>query len=100
MLEAKPLPRNDETEALRAENEELRRRLRDHEGPHSHHGQRRSRVSAGVLWLLALLVVAGLAVAFFTGYLPQARRQLMLVTGTIDQSKVLPIVNVAKVQIS
>lgn len=102
MLEAKPVLSPEGTEAeLRAENAELRKKLRDQDRIlHPHPDHRRSRPSARVLWLLALLCVAALAVAFFTGYLPQARRQAMLISGANDQSKALPIVNVAKVQVS
>ncbi len=107
MLEAKPVLRNESTEAeLRAENEELRKRLRHQERlldahhADAHHGHARPRPSAVTLWFLALVCVTALSVAFFTGYLPQAKRQSMLVAGANGQGKILPIVNVAKVQIS
>jgi len=102
MLEATPRMRNDATEAeLRAENEELRQRLRDHEALlGAHHGRHRARPSAGVLWLLALLTAAAVTAAFFFGYLPQAKRQSMLVSATSDQGRVVPIVNVAIVKVS
>jgi len=102
MPKTKPLYRDEDTEAgLRAENEELRRKLREHEAlAHPQHGHRRARPSAAVLWLLALVAVAGLCAAFFLGYLPHVRRESMLVAATSDQSKLVPMVNVAAVKIS
>src|SRR5690242_11752493 len=84
----------EDTEArLRAEIEELKRRLEQHERkaaapPHP------SRTS---LWLLALLALALTAGAFFAGYLPRRRRESVLASEASAFERALPKVNVVPV---
>jgi RND family efflux transporter MFP subunit len=86
-------------ERLRAEIEELKRRLSERHGGHGHghgHGQRK-RPSGLTLTLLAILIVAVFGAAFFKGYLPNAQRQTALAKAALDESTDLPGVNVAEV---
>jgi RND family efflux transporter MFP subunit len=100
MSEIKPGGRSGLTEnsedALRAEIEELRRQLAQKPAEsHAHsHAHRAKRPSAGLLWSLALVGVAGLVAAFFLGYLPQSSRETALAKESKDESAALPPVNV------
>src|SRR5665213_1447082 len=82
-------------EQLRAEIEELRRRLDEHGGPRR---KGHKRPSAATLWTLGILAAAIIVVAFFAGYLPQSSRQAALVSEARNESAALPIVNVTPVE--
>lgn len=96
MPELSPSAVSEKNEArMRAEIEDLRRRLDESQHGHSHH--RRKRPSGLTLSILGLLVVAGLVGAFFAGYMPQVERQTALAKEVKDEGSALPIVNVATV---
>ncbi|HWE50617.1 MAG TPA: efflux RND transporter periplasmic adaptor subunit [Bryobacteraceae bacterium] len=80
---------------LRAEINELRRKL-EQQHPQAAHGSKRP--SAGVLWGLAFAAVAIVLVAFFAGYLPQSERQTALAKEAKDDSAALPLVNIVPVE--
>ena len=88
-------PVHDREALLRAEIEDLKRKLEQHQrGTHG----KRSRPSATTLWVLAIVVVAILAGAFFAGYLPETSRQTALAKEVKDESVALTPVNVALVE--
>ena len=89
---------NETEERLRAEIEELKRRLERH-GGHGHghgHGHRR-RPSGLTLTVLGILIVAVLAGAFFAGYRPGVARQAALAKQAAAEGSELPAVNVTAV---
>jgi RND family efflux transporter MFP subunit len=83
-------------EELRAEIEQLKRRLQDHKPAHGatnvleHPPRPRNRTILGLLVLIAALFV----VAFFAGYVPRHRTQLQLVTEAHAEEEALPEVSV------
>ncbi|MDE3195974.1 MAG: efflux RND transporter periplasmic adaptor subunit [Acidobacteriota bacterium] len=89
-----------DTEALlRAEIEDLKRRLAAHQHPaHEHHGHGhghgRRKPSAGALLLIAFLLAAAIMAAFLGGYIPHVRRQSELVAEAKSESETAPLVNV------
>ena len=95
----------NETESeLRAEIEQLRRRLEAREkllSEPSHaaaaHVHAAGRPSARRLWLIAFLVLAIMIGAFFTGYLPWSKRQTMLVAEARNDAVEAPEVNFERV---
>ena len=80
---------------LRAEIEDLRRRL---EKQHPHNPHQKKKPSAGVLWSLAAVAVVAVVAAFFGGYLPESHRQTALAKEAKEDSAALPVVNVVPVQ--
>ena len=96
----------NETESqLRAEIEQLRRRLDAQEkllSEPSHaaaaHAHAAARPSAKRLWLIAFLVMAIMIGAFFTGYLPWSKRQTMLVAEARDDAVEAPEVNLRRLR--
>jgi RND family efflux transporter MFP subunit len=88
----------DSTEdQLRAEIDDLRRKLseREHQQAHLHHAGPK-KPSSGLLVFLAFLVVAVVVGAFFLGYLPHIQRQTSLVKDAKAENEEDLIVNVAK----
>jgi RND family efflux transporter MFP subunit len=90
--------RTDSTEEqLRAEIDELRRKLAEKE---RHHGPGRhaspGKPSAGLLLFLGLLIVAVVVGAFFAGYLPHKERQATLITEAKAEDEEAVLVNVSK----
>ncbi len=83
---------------LRAEIEDLRRRLATQEHDHPSHGHHRNRPASGTLIMLALLILVVVAAAFFTGYLPHLKRQTDLVANATSDSGEVPLVNVTAVE--
>jgi RND family efflux transporter MFP subunit len=83
-------------EKLRAEIDELKRRLQEQHHSGSTHGHRR-RPSAATLWVLALLAVGVMVAAFVIGYLPSTIRQTALAKEAQDNSAAPTLVNVAPV---
>src|SRR5947209_179171 len=86
---------------LRAEIEDLRKRLseRDRQVPHEgtgHKHQGPGKPSAGVLLFLAFLVAVIVGAAFLTGYLPHAERQSALVKAAKEEGTQDLVVTVAK----
>lgn len=85
----------DKEAQLRAEIEELKRKLEEHQrGAHG----KRNRPSATALWMLAIAAVLILAGAFFAGYLPETSRQTALAKEAREGSVALAPVNVALVE--
>jgi len=89
-------------ERLRRENEELRRKLREHEA--LAHGAAAAapavkpvRPTRASLWLISLGVIAVIAVAFWAGYVPRAKLETTIQTEARDQEGALPLVNVIPV---
>lgn len=85
-------------EELRAEIEQLKRRLQDHKPAHAggthvleHPPRPRNRTILGLLVLVAAIFV----VAFFAGYVPRHRTALQLVTEAHAEEESLPEVSVA-----
>jgi RND family efflux transporter MFP subunit len=83
---------------LRAEIEELKRKLREqrHAGAHGGHAPR-SRPSSAKLWILAIVAALVLGGAFVVGYLPESSRQTALAKEAQEESQALPPVNVTAV---
>jgi RND family efflux transporter MFP subunit len=86
---------------LRAEIEDLKRKLREQRGGHGPaghggHGQRK-RPSAATLWILAIVVALALGGAFMVGYLPESSRQTALAKEAKEDAQALPPVNVTAV---
>jgi RND family efflux transporter MFP subunit len=83
-------------EELRAEIEQLKRRLQDHKPAHGatnvleHPPRPRNRTILGLLVLIAAIFV----VAFFAGYVPRHRTELQLVTEAHAEEESLPDVSV------
>jgi RND family efflux transporter MFP subunit len=88
----------DSTEdQLRAEIDDLRRKLADRERPHAHdHHAGPKKASSAVLILLGLLVLVVVTGAFFAGYLPHIQRQTALVKEAKEDDAQDILVNVAK----
>jgi len=83
-------------EKLRAEIEELRRRLEQTGGGHGTHGARK-RISGKTIIVLGLLVVIGFTAAFFAGFLPLSGRETALAKEADEEKVALPRVNVVPV---
>jgi RND family efflux transporter MFP subunit len=99
MPDAPSTPVNDANEAqLRAEIEELKRRLATQERDRPGHGHHRKRPAPSTLFMLALLIIVVVAAAFFTGYLPHLKRQTELVADAKTDSAEVPVVNVTAVE--
>ena len=77
---------------LRAEIEELRKRLAAQERGHAH-GHPRKRPAAGTLLFLAMSIVLLIVAAFFAGWLPHRDRQRSLVAEARSDSEAVPVVN-------
>src|SRR5229473_2632685 len=93
MLEQEKLAVMDDTEArLRAEIEDLKRRLQQQEQPAP------AGPSRGALWTIALLAAALIVIAFFTGYIPHQRREAVLANEAMVTEKAAPVVNVVAVE--
>ncbi len=93
-------PVKDNEAQLRAEIEDLKRKLDEHQrGAHASraHGKP-GRPSAATLWVLAVVVVLILCGAFFAGYLPETSRQTALAKEAKEESQALIPVNVALVE--
>jgi len=88
----------DNTEAqLRAENEELKRRLAALQSGHEHHhghAHTRKRPAKGVLIAIGLLLIAITVAGFFAGYVPHQKLQNELVADAKSQDAAAPRVNV------
>jgi biotin carboxyl carrier protein len=87
---------NENTEErLRAEIEELKRRLQDHHpaGSSRHH----RRPSGTTLWVLGVLAVMAIAGGFVVGYLPSSIRQTALAKEAQENTVADTLVNVALV---
>jgi len=82
-------------ERLRAEIDELRRKLAERERRHPHHSGPR-KPSTGVLLFLAFLMTAVVAGAFFAGYLPHKQRQTTLIKESQAEDELDVLVNVSK----
>jgi RND family efflux transporter MFP subunit len=98
--ESKSPAKNDSVEqALRAEIEDLKRRL-EHNHPGQAHGghSTRKRVSGKTIVVLGLLIVIGFTAAFFAGFLPLTGREKDLVKEAKDETVALPRVNVLPVK--
>lgn len=92
-------PATDKEAQLRAEIEDLKRKLEDHQRaakPAHAHGVK--RVSPAALWIMAIVVVLIVLGAFFAGYLPQTNRQTALAKEARDESAELLPVNVSLVE--
>lgn len=90
------MPVNQSTEdQLRAEIEELKRKLRQQ--GRGARGQSR-RPSAAALWALAIAVAILIAGAFFAGYLPRLSRQTALAKEAGEAAAALPPVNVSEIE--
>jgi RND family efflux transporter MFP subunit len=88
-------------EQLRAEIEELKRKLDARDQGHGHsHSHKPGKPSGTTLWTLAILAAVALIGLFFAGYLPQSNKQTALAKEAKDDSAALPIVNVTPVQVS
>ena len=84
---------------LRAEIEELKRRLHEQEQLVSASGVRQQHYpSKTTLWIIAVLAALAIVGAFFFGYIPHVRRQAMLVTEAKADSEALPTVNVVSAE--
>src|SRR5882724_4384682 len=81
---------------LRAEIEELKRQLDQHVQRSSQAEHHAVRPSGRTIWILLLLFVAILVVAFFAGYLPRHRRELQLAAESNTHNEALPQVTVMK----
>jgi RND family efflux transporter MFP subunit len=89
------------TEArLRRENEELKRQLLEHQRvAHSpRHAARLWHPSALTLWVIALAVTAAIVVAFFAGYIPLRKRDVVIRTLAREEEQALPRVEVIQVE--
>ena len=92
----------DDTEArLRAEIEELKRKVAEQQGL-LQHASPESRPPAApsrrTLWWMALFLVALIATGFATGYIPHRRREAVLVAEADAESRALPTVTVVGVE--
>jgi RND family efflux transporter MFP subunit len=86
---------NTESE-LRAEIERLKGKLKAHEEK-PHEEKPPARASKLTLAVLGLLVIVLVVAAFFAGYIPQSKRQAMLVAEANTEEETAPTVNVMKV---
>jgi len=86
-------------ERLRKENEDLKRQLLEHQrvAHASPHAARLWHPSALTIWLIALAVTAAAVAAFFTGYLPLQKRNVVIQNQARDQEHALPRVDVIEV---
>lgn len=94
MPETRHASLSETEERLRAEIEELKKRLGER---HAAHGHGPRRPSGLTLALLGLLIAAVFAVAFFAGYLPMTQRQTALAKAVNDEVTARPTVNVSTV---
>ncbi len=88
-------------DSLRAEIEQLRRKVADqerqlHQGG-GHGAARPRKASTGIVFFLALVAVGIFVALFFVGYLPQSKRQADLVKAAVDEGKTDLTVTVARV---
>ena len=98
MIDSKPSTTSDGVEqALRAEIEDLKRRLEATHSGSAHGAHARKRVSTTTLVVLGLLVVAAFTGAFFAGFLPLTGRQTTLAKEVKEESVAVPRVNVVPV---
>ena len=94
MLEQEKLAVMDNTEAqLRAEIEDLKRRLQQQEQQHAPTGP-----SKASLWTIALLGAVLVVIAFLAGYIPHQRREAVLANEAMITEKAAPTVNVVTVE--
>jgi RND family efflux transporter MFP subunit len=101
MPETRTVLKETETESeLRAEIEQLRRRLETQErqlSEPSHaaaaHVHAAPRPASRTLWLIAVSALVVMAAAFFAGYLPWSKRQSMLVAEAKNEAVEAPLVN-------
>lgn len=92
------MPVSDSTESqLRAEIEDLKRRLASTQPAHPH-GHSHKRPAAGTLILIGLALVLIVVAAFFGGFLPNRKRQTELVAEAKTQNETAPLVNVTVVE--
>jgi RND family efflux transporter MFP subunit len=87
-------------EALRRENEELRRQLQQLRGASHTPSELPAKVwrpSPTTIWALALFVLVLLIVAFVAGYLPQHRRTVLIADEARDRTNAVPRVVVVTV---
>jgi RND family efflux transporter MFP subunit len=94
MLEQEKLAVMDDTEArLRAEIEDLKRRLDQQEKKPAD-----ARPSKSSLWAIAVIAAILIVVAFFTGYIPHQRREAVLASEATTAERTDPKVNVVGVE--
>src|SRR4051794_8237786 len=83
-----------EEERLRRENEELRRRLQELEGPPQEKLWRPSGVTIGAIFLAVIVVIVA---AFLAGYIPLQKRKTLIESEAREQQTALPRVDVIEV---
>lgn len=84
---------DDVESRLRAEIDELKRRLEAQKSVAGH----AARPRRATLWLLAALAAMGIVAAFFLGYAPRAKRESTLAAEESQAEKALAVVNVVPV---
>jgi RND family efflux transporter MFP subunit len=87
-------------ERLRREVEDLKRQLQEQKGPGSSHAGLAARPwnpSAITLWSIFLGVTVLIIVAFFAGYIPLQKRQILIRAEAREQGEALPRVEVIEV---
>jgi RND family efflux transporter MFP subunit len=82
---------------LRAEIDELKRRLEEQKTLPAGQGRKRTRPSAGALVAIGLLIAGLIVAGLFAGYLPRQRREDVLAAESKAGARTLPVVNVVKV---
>jgi multidrug efflux pump subunit AcrA (membrane-fusion protein) len=91
-----PIKRQDNTEEqLRAEIEDLKRKLAAADPAHSRPDSRGP--SSGTLTMVVLLFIALLVAGYFLGYVPKQRREQVLAAEAHAEETSLPVVNVEHV---
>jgi RND family efflux transporter MFP subunit len=91
----------EDTEShLRAEIEELKRKLEEQQRLLQASPESRAPAAPArrTLWLMALFLAALIAIGFATGYIPHRRREAMLVAEADAESRALPTVTVVGVE--
>lgn len=90
----------DDTEArLRAEIEDLKRKLEEQQGQVPHAASATPPApSRRALWLLALILAVLIVIGFLKGYIPHRRNEATLVAEADTESKELPTVTVVSVE--
>jgi RND family efflux transporter MFP subunit len=90
----------DDTEArLRAEIEDLKRKLAEQQEPAPHAAATTpAPPSRRALWLLALILVVLIVIGFLKGYLPHERNEAILAAEASNATKELPNVTVVAVE--